>query len=491
MINSLNNKIASAAKWSSITQIVAKLIAPITNMILARLLTPESFGVVATTTMVFSFADIFTDSGFQKYLIQHQFKDEKEMYNTATVAFWSNFIFSILLWVIIAIFSDSLAVLVGNPGLGNVIIISCLSLPLTSFSSIQIALYRREFDFKTLFKSQMIISLIPIIVTVPLALILRNYWAIIIGTIVGNLFNAIILMVKSKWKPRIYYNFSILKNMFSFSIWSLIEAITIWLTNYIGVFIVSFYMTSYHVGLYKTSINTVNQLTNLITMATTPVLFSALSCLQNDNILYEKMFFKFQRMVATIVIPMGFGIFLYRDLVTKILLGNQWLEANNFIGLWGMTSAIAIVLSHYSSEVYRSKGRPKLSVLAQVLHIIVLVPVIVFSSKRGFESLTIWRALVRLQMVLVHAVIMQKVIGISFTKVIKNIMPQILCTIIMIIVAVGLLTLHQGIVWEIISIFICISVYFGSLLILFSKTRKEIFDTFFSIIKKKKLMRSV
>ena len=61
----MENEISNSTKWSFITEIVARLVSPISNMVLARLLTPEAFGVVATATMVFSFADMFTDSGFQ------------------------------------------------------------------------------------------------------------------------------------------------------------------------------------------------------------------------------------------------------------------------------------------------------------------------------------------------------------------------------------------------------------------------------------------
>ena len=62
----INKKVGNATKWSIFTEIVVKLISPITNMILARILVPEVFGVVATVTMIVSFTDIFTDAGFQK-----------------------------------------------------------------------------------------------------------------------------------------------------------------------------------------------------------------------------------------------------------------------------------------------------------------------------------------------------------------------------------------------------------------------------------------
>ena len=68
-----------AVKWSTITEIIAKLISPILNMILARLLSPEAFGLVATVTMVVTFAEVFTDAGFQKYIVQHEFIDAEDL----------------------------------------------------------------------------------------------------------------------------------------------------------------------------------------------------------------------------------------------------------------------------------------------------------------------------------------------------------------------------------------------------------------------------
>jgi PST family polysaccharide transporter len=187
-------------------------------MILARILVPGAFGVVATVTMITSFAEMFTDSGFQKYLVQHEFKSIDEKYKNANVAFWTNFSISVILWGFIVLSSDQLAILVGNPGLGKVISIACIQLPITAFSSIQMALYKRNFDFKTLFLVRIISSFIPFIVTIPLALAGLSYWSLIIGTLTIHLSNAVILTIKSDWKPKFYYSIEILKEMFSFSI---------------------------------------------------------------------------------------------------------------------------------------------------------------------------------------------------------------------------------------------------------------------------------
>lgn len=469
----LKNKIVNATKWSTITEVVAKLVAPVTNMILARVISPEAFGVVSTTTMVMSFSDMITDAGFQKYLVQHKFKDEEEKIKNTNVAFWTNIFISLFLWIIIIVFRDQIATLVGNPGLGNVIAIVCMQLLLTSFSSIQMALYRREFNFKTLFRVRMVGILMPIIVTIPLAFLGLSYWAIIIGAICTQISNAIILTVKSKWKPYFFYDFRILKEMLSFSVWSLIEALSIWLTGWIDVFIIASSLNQYYLGIYKISTSTVSTLMSLITASILPIFFSALSRLQDDDDKFKSMYFTTQRIVSIFVLPFGVGLYLYSEVATEILLGNSWIEASSLIGVWGITSAIKIIFCNLSSEVYRAKGRPKLSFLSQVLHLIVLIPSCLISVKYGFWVLVYVRAWIRMQFVFVNLIIMKLEVGIKIGKTFKNIIPIAISAISMGGIAYILQKLNDGLVWSILSIIICALFYF-CLLYLFPSTKNDI-----------------
>jgi len=471
--NDINKKIFNAMKWSTITEIIAKLIAPITNMVVARFLAPEAFGIVATVTMITSFADMLTDAGFQKYLVQHEFKDIDEKNKHITVAFWTNLGISLFLCVLISVLCKPIAILVGNPGLGMVIVVACISLPLTALSSIQMALYRRDFNYKALFYVRFVGICIPFVVTIPLVLIGFSYWALIIGTICGNLSNAIILTVKSKWKPIRFFRISILKEMLSFSMWSLVEAISIWLTSWIDIFIVGSKLNVHYLGIYTISMNTVNAVMALITGATTSVLFAALSRLQNDDVEYKKVFFKFQQIVGLFVFPMGVGIYMYRDLITSIMLGSQWGEASLFIGLWGLMSAFTIVFCNYSSVAYISQGKPKLSVLAQVLHLIILIPTILMSTKYSFTVLVYARSLIRFQFIIVQFVIMYFVMKISPWKMVKNVLPSILCAVAMSGVVYLLEKIGRGVLWELVSIVIC-AVFYFAFIMLFPSWRKEL-----------------
>ena len=350
------------------------------------------------------------------------------------------------------------------------IAVSCFCIPLAAFSSIQMALYKRSFDFKTLFWVRIVGVLIPLLVTIPLAYFTRSYWSLIVGMIALNLSNAIILTVKSKWRPNLFYSFRLLKDMFSFTAWSMIEAVAIWMTGYVDIFIVGTMLNQYYLGVYRTSMSTVGQIMGLITAATTPVLFSSLSRLQDNDEELKRMFFSFQKLVGILVIPLGVGIYLFRDLITEILLGNQWTEASHFIGLWGLTSSITIVLAHYCSEMFRAKGKPRLSVFAQVLHMAFLVPAVLWAVDKGFDTLCNTRALVRLTLVVINAVLLYKIVRISIRQTISNIMPSLISILPMIVICLILQQICTSMIAQLIYIVVSVSVYCG-VLILFPKER--------------------
>ena len=483
MSNSLNNKIVNATKWSALTEILSKLITPITSMVMARLLTPEAYGIVATFSIIISLADIFADAGFQKYLIQKEFKDDIERHKHTNVAFWSNLTMSLALWGFIAIFCQPLATLVGSPGLGFVLVVSCAGIPLTGFCSIQMALMKRDFDFKTLFWRRLVSILIPIFVTIPLAIWLRNYWALILGNLGMHIANALFLSFKSNWKPSKFYSFKILKEMFSFCSWSLIDSLLVWATVYADIFFISRYLDSYYLGLYRTSIAMVGHIVTLITAIVLPVIMPSLSRLQNDIPEMRKVLLKFQKITGLILIPLGVGIFVFQDLITNIMLGEQWTEAAGVLGLWGLMEAITVVFARFCSPVYSAIGKPRVSVIVQILHVIVLIPSVIISGKYGFEALYITRSLIRLEGILVNMIAVYVIIKQSPWKMLINIAPELICSLLMGIIGYILLRINNNILISFIWVLICIVVYFFLIYILFPKEKSVVNSLKLTIIK--------
>lgn len=469
MNESLKRKTAAATRWSTITEVASRLVLPLVNMVLARLLTPEVFGVVATITMIVSFAEIFADAGFQKYIIQHEFESKEELDQNTNVAFWTNLTISIILWTIIYIYSEPLAKLVGNPGLGNVVAISSLSLPILAFSSIQMSRFKRDLDFKSLFYVRLISILIPIFVTTPLAFIFHSYWALIIGTLAGNISNAIVLTIRSNWRPKIYYSFIQLKRMFSYSWWILLESISTWMASYSDTFIVSVSLSAYYLGLYKTSMVTVNQIMGLIVAAASSPLFVALSRLQNNRKELISTYNSYMRSLAFIIFPLSVGIWLFRDVITDILLGSQWHEACDFIGLWGLLSSVALVFGTFANGLYNAIGKTFLSFSVSLLTLVIMIPILLWAAPKGFECLYVSRSMLRISFVVIQLLAMTFFLKYPIKSLLSTILPITIPTIAMGVIGLLIRMVANSMLWNFICIVICILAYFGIASLMFKK----------------------
>lgn len=462
-MSNIQKKFEKASKWSMLTEVVSRLLPPVTNMILARLLTPEAFGMVATITMVTSFAEIFADAGFQKYLVQHDFADERDLDHSTNVAFWTNLAVSLALWLLIVVFRNGIAAAVGSHGLGAGIAVAAAAIPITSFSSIQMSRYRRSMDFRNLFFARLVGIFVPLLVTVPLAFFLRSYWALIIGNLAAGMTNAVFLTVRSKWKPRVFYEFSRLKRMFSFSIWALAERLLGWANLNIGIFIVGIFLSEYYLGLYKTSMAYVNQVLDIIVNSLSPVLLSTLSRMREEKEDFRPFFYQFEEKVSMFIIPMGIGIFVFRELFTLFLLGNQWTEASSFIGLWALVRTILIVFGMFSMEVCISVGKPQYGVVGQLVNLACLLPILLYSAKTGYQALYIARSLVVLFSAVVYTALLKIAANISPRKIAALAAPYLLAAVLMGIAGWGLQQVSGSILWQFVSVFLCIIIYFAIL----------------------------
>ena len=451
----MDTKVVAAAKWSLITEVLAKLITPITNIILAHILAPTAFGILATIMMVISFAEMLADAGFQKFLVQYEFENEEDKQRSVSVAFISNIVLASLLWFSIIIWRDDLASLVGNEGLGIPLAVMGGMLPLSAFSSIQMAMYRRSFNFKFLLSIRMITIITPLFVSIPMALLGFDYWSLIAGLLVAQLFTAIALCVRQKKFRPIYFSYRVFRNMFSFSAWSLAEAFSIWLTAWVDTFIISHFLNAYYLGVYKMPTAIVTTVMAIATSSMAPVLFAALSRHQHNQEEFEKTFLTFQRYMALFLVPLGVGMFVYQDFIVQILLGPQWQLAGIVLGSWALSSSLVTAISYLISEAFRAKGMPNISFLAQMLHLIVLIPVIYICVQYDFTTFVYARSIVRVQMIAVLLILLSIYVDMNAWRVIRNIKSYIIASLIVGIGSYLLLHVYNSMIWTIFCI--CIS----------------------------------
>jgi len=413
----------------------------------------------SATMMVISFAEMLADAGFQKFLVQYEFESEEAKQKSVSVAFISNIVLAIVLWIAIIVCRDELASLVGNEGLGIPLAVMGAMLPLSAFSSIQMAMYRRNFNFKFLLSIRMITIITPLFVSIPMALAGFDYWSLIAGLLVAQLFTAIALCVRQEKLISIYFSYPIFRNMFSFSAWSLAEAFSIWLTAWVDTFIISRFLDAYYLGIYKMPMAIVTTVMAMATSSLAPVLFAALSRVQQDEQAFSNTFFTFQRYMALFLVPIGIGLFVFQDFVVDLLLGPQWKLAGIVLGSWALSSAIMTVTANLISEVFRAKGVPNLSFWTQILHLVVLIPVIYICIQYDFSIFVYARSIVRMEMLMVAMIFLALFIHMSALRVITNIGVYLITASIVGALAYSILHLYDAVWWTIACMILCVVLY--------------------------------
>lgn len=456
----------TATRWNTLIQVARRAITPLTNIILAHILAPEIFGIIASITLVISFLDVFTEAGFQKYLVYCEAEDEADLHKTVSLAFLVNLGLSLFLFALLVVFRDPVAALVGVPGKGAAVVVAALALPLTSFSSIQQALFQRQLRYQQLFRIQLIGSAIPLVITIPLALLGVGYWALLIGKVCGNIYNAIAMTIASKWKPTLYFSTKRLKKMLGFCSWSLGESVTTWLATNLDILIVGSILSSYYLGLYKTSISIVNELLRIVSSSILPVTYAVISRLKDDRKTFNQEVYKSQQTLASIVLPMGVGVFLFKELATTIALGSQWVEAANLLGYWSLSSCVSIAFVYICDDVYRAIGKPRLSFYVHIATTVALIPAVLISAKIGYDMLIIVRPLLVIVGLIAREVALRKCTDISLLHFAKNSFSPMIATGIMAVAGMLLRQVSDSVLWQFASIGICVVVYFVSMYIL-------------------------
>lgn len=454
------SRIINATKWSIICEVIAKIISPITTMVLARILATEVFGIVASITAITSLADLLTDAGFNAYIIQHQFENETEKINTFTVCFWSNFIISTILFFVILFNCTVFSALVGAGGYEKALIVSSLVLPLTSVSSIEQAVMKKELRFKNVGIIKIISKLIPFITTIPLALLGMDYWSLIIGNLVGEVVNVFLCLRYGGFIPCLFYSCAYLKNIFSFSVWAFLESILEWLISNVAILFIGTLFSVYYLGVFKIGINIISQITMSVYALYGNVYKSAISKEQHNPNSFRHIFYNFQKYTSMLSIPICVGAFLYRDLITDILLGTKWFEASTLIGMWGLVSMMSIAFGNFYSDAIRAKGYPEKLVFIDAVYLIAIVIILFNAYKMEFHQFCVSFCIVKIIQPMLQIIVGQKICRVSFLNLINNCRSQIIATGIIFAIVTGFKWNAYDDIVQVLTIMVCIIIYF-------------------------------
>lgn len=410
-------KLLHSLKWSSLGELSSKILPPIFYIITARLLTPDDFGIVATSAMVIAFASILWEAGLSKALIQNQKYDIQQMSN---IVFYTNIVLSVFLYFILLLLSDFIAYFFHDERIIDVLKISGLALIIGPLMSVQIALLQKKFEFKKLFYSRFVGTVIPGVVSVAMAWLGYGYWSLVFGGVASLLLQVLIIWYLISWRPDFSYDWLIAKDMFNFSKWILLSAILSWFFVWGDIFILGFFFTSHELGLYRTGNYFVGTVIGLITAPIVPVMYSYFSTIHHDIEKIKEVLLVSSKIISFFVLPIGVGLYIFQSPVSDLIFGKKWYGIASVIGYLALMHSVSWIIG-LNNSAYAAVGRPDIETKILIFNLFLYLMAYILSAQVSFEFFLFIRFVLAAVSIFIHIYASKKILNIGVSETFLNI----------------------------------------------------------------------
>jgi PST family polysaccharide transporter len=404
----LSQKATQSLKWSAMMEVISRAASPIITVILARLLIPEDFGIVATAQIVISFSTMFWDAGLSRALMQIN-KDPEE---AAHVVFWTNLALGIVVYLFLFLSAPYIAAFFKSPASSPVLQVLGLQIILSSLSSVQRVLFVRDLDFRALFWIRLITAFLPGFCSIPLAFFGYGVWALVVGSLAGQMLNLALLWRASFWRPGLKYNIVIAKKMFGFGAWVSAQGFASWLIMWADSVIIGRYLGTEDLGIYRTGWNMIYVIFGLVINPFSPVMAPTFSRLQDNLPALREAFYKVNKIVMAMVIPMGIGLLFVGDEAADLLFGSKWIGLGFVLRYVGFREAISYTFC-FNGTVCSAMGRPDIFAKLDYAFLLWIIPTYVISARFGLETFVYVRVINTFIGLLIYTYLFHRVVGVS------------------------------------------------------------------------------
>lgn len=422
----VNNQVVSGLFWKFAERILAQGTSFLISVILARLMMPEDYGIVAIVLVFISIANVFITQGFSQALIQK--KDASEL--DFTTVFYCSLAVSVALYFLLFFSAPYIAAFYENPLLTSVLRVFALRLPLTAYGSVQHAYVSRHMLFKRFFWSTLFGTLLSGIVGIVMAYLGFGVWALVAQYLVNSLVDVLVLGFTIPWHPKWMFSVSAAKSLMGYG-WKVLVAnlVGTLYSNLRSLLIGKFYseadLAYYNKGKHFPDLLMTNVATSI-----TSVLFPALSNKNDDLDALKRYTRKSIQATSYVVFPMMAGMFAVAKPMITVFLTEKWIDCVFYTQMVCLYSAMHTV-TQTNLQAVNAVGRSdivlKLEFVKKPINLLLLLAALPFGPKALAVSLpvgSLFSMLVNMQPV-------RKLIHYGFTEQIKDILPPTVMSILM------------------------------------------------------------
>ena len=398
-----------AFKWSILGEAATRLIAPAVFLVLARLLTPEDFGVVAAATVDISLCQAIADAGLGKALIRQR----EDVETSAIAVFWISLATSLALGLALAIASPMIAGFFGDARVEPVVRVLALQVPLTGLAAVPVALLQRDLAFRELFWVRLVTAGLPAMASIPMALAGYGYWALVAGAVIGQGLQCVVLWYRSHWRPGLSMDMHAARQLVGFGRWTMLSAMLAWCYGWLDSLVVARFLGTHDMGLYRVGNAFVTMTFGLMFAPLLPVLYSLFSADGHARERVATTLMTTARAIALVSLPAAAMLVLLGPAIESVLFGSKWVGLYPVFSLLAAGQGIAWLVGA-NGEAYRAVGRPDLEAWAMGIALLVYFAGYLVAVAYGLVAFAAARAAMVLVGVAVHVHMSDRLFGLHW-----------------------------------------------------------------------------
>ena len=368
-------QIARGAAWLVLFKLADRSVGFVSTMVLARLLAPADFGLVAMAMAVVAMSELMSAFGFDTAIIQRQ-DARRAHYDTA----WTfNVVFGVAVAMLLVLLSFPAAGFYQDPRLTPILQVLALGALVSGFENIGTVAFRKQLDFRSEFRFLLFKRLATFVVTIALAISFRDYWALIAGVVTGKLASVWISYRLHPFRPRL--DLSARADLFHFSKWLLLSNTIQFIQTRSTDFIIGRTVGSHGLGIYTVAMEIATLPSTELIAPLNRAVYPAYSRLAHDPAALRERFFEVFAMIALIALPVAFGLAVVAEPAVRVLLGAKWLETVPIIRVAALVGLVGALQSNLYLVIL-ALGRPRANTLLAGTIALIALPAIVIASLR-------------------------------------------------------------------------------------------------------------
>jgi lipopolysaccharide exporter len=353
MSSALGHRIAKSAAWMVGSRMVMRGIGLFSTIILARLLRPEDFGLVALAMALVTAMEVFGNFSFDLALIRDG-RASREHYDTV----WTmTIIRGALVGAALLALARPAAAFFSDPRVEPIVYCFAVVTFLEGLQNVGTVDFRKELAFHREFAFQVAAKLITFVTTITCAFVWREYWALVVGIVVGKIANVFLSYGMHPYRPRL--DLSEWRSLVSFSKWLLASNISNFLSGRLDTFAVGRVVGAHAVGLYEVANEIANLPTGELIWPIQRALFPGYAKLQGDRDQLATGYIGGLAIITMIALPAAFGIAATAPLIIEVFLGPGWVEALPLLQVLAIAGILKVGYAN-SYTVLLALGRAKL-----------------------------------------------------------------------------------------------------------------------------------